>query len=293
MSINSKIIMLVLLLLIGCNANDEPLNESITSFEHHKVDYIQDTLTNGNLAPKLAIIPVGVNRLGTDDQARPENERPSYLVNIKEPFALGVYEITFAEYDLYCQDSGRSQPTDEDWGRGSRPVMSITWYDAQFYVDWLSEQTGQEYFLPSEAQWEYAARAGTNTDYWWGNEPGDKNAQCAGCEKIHRCVDCKNVPLLDDGTAEVGSFKPNKFGLYDVHGNVGEFTADCEIKSNPDNTSDGSPRLNGDCERHIIKDGSWWRNVNFIKASVRGGAVDGKTFRSQQVGFRVARKIRH
>jgi len=292
MNYYSKIHVIILLILIGCNKTENLTNDRLTRFDDHKVDYIQDPLSNIEAAPKLAIIPVGINRLGTDDKDRPENERPSYLVNIKESFALGVYEVTFDEYDLYCQDTGRPRPSDEGWGRGQRPVINITWYDAKFYVDWLSEQTGEEYFLPSEAQWEYAARSGTTTNYWWGDDPGDKKAQCAGCAKIHRCLDCQNVPLLEDGTVNVGSFKPNVFGLYDVHGNVGEFTADCEIKSNPDFVSDGRPRLNGDCDRHIIKDGSWWRNINFIKASVRGGAIDGKTFRSQQIGFRVARKIR-
>jgi len=286
------IIINISFLIIGCNTNDDNLNDTLTNFQSHKVEYIQDTLPSGVLAPKLAIIPAGINRLGTDDIKRPENERPSYLVDIKEPFAIGVTEVTFAEYDLYSKITGSRKPKDKGWGRGQLPVIYVTWYDAQFYVEWLTEQTGQEYFLPSEAQWEYAARAGTTTNYWWGNDSGDKNAQCVGCAEIHRCIDCKNVPLLDDGTAEVGSYNANAFGLYDVHGNLAEWTADCEIKSNPEKLSDGSPRLNGDCDRHIIKNGSWMNNVNFIQASVRGAAVDGKTFNSKRIGFRVARKIK-
>ena len=285
--------MFLFLIITGCNKVSNHNNDKLTKFDDHKVSYIQDTLANNELAPKLAIIPIGINRLGTDDESRPINERPSYLVDIKEPFALGVYEVTFDEYDLFCEKTGRPKPTDEGWGRGKRPVIDSTWDDANAYVDWLSQQTGQDYFLPSEAQWEYAARAGTTTNYWWGNDPEDKRAQCGSCAKIHRCIDCKNVPLLDDGTAEVGSYKANAFGLYDVHGNLSEWTADCEIKSNPSITSNGNPRLNGDCERHIIKDGSWMNNVNFIQPSARGGAVDGRDYSSKHVGIRVARKIRH
>jgi len=140
------IIINISFLIIGCNTNDDNLNDTLTNFQSHKVEYIQDTLPSGVLAPKLAIIPAGINRLGTDDIKRPENERPSYLVDIKEPFAIGVTEVTFAEYDLYSKITGSRKPKDKGWGRGQLPVIYVTWYDAQFYVEWLTEQTGKNTF---------------------------------------------------------------------------------------------------------------------------------------------------
>jgi len=253
---------------------------------------IQDKLSTGMVAPELISIPKGTNILGDISGKGINSESPTYKVTIGNSYAIGKYEVTFEEYDYFCTITGRVKPDDEGWGRGRRPVINVTWDDAKAYVEWLSKQTGKEYYLPSESQWEYAARAGAKTNYWWGDKPGDKLAKCVNCATINRCENCKDVPLIDDGTVEVGSFKPNPFGLYDVHGNVMEWTADCGNKYNPDVPGDGSPRLSGDCDRHISKDGSWWNNVRFIRASVRGSAVDGRDYKSQHVGFRVARRIR-
>lgn len=282
-------IIIISVLTLGCQSGSQ--NEELAKIPPSP-KAIQDKLSTGKLGPEMQVIPSGRSILGDATGVGQKNEQPTYEVVIKKPFALGKYEVTFDEYDYFCEVTGKTKPQDQGWGRGRRPVIEIAWAEAQAYVEWLSKQTGQHYFLPSEAQWEYAARAWTKTNYWWGDEPGDKNAQCGDCAEIHRCSDCKDVPLIDEGTVAVGSFKPNPFGLYDVHGNVMEWTADCGNDRNLPQTSKGFPRSTGDCSRHIMKDGSWWNNYRFIRASVRGYAVDGWDYKSKHVGFRVAREIK-
>lgn len=286
-----NIYLIAFILLNGCS-NDTELNPaSIVNKNDKTFTIIQDKLSDNNLAPELVIVPSGSNTLGDTTGAGINNESPTYKVTINKPFAIGKYEVTFEEYDLFCEETKTKKPEDEGWGRENLPVINISWDDAHSYVKWLSQQTGKKYFLPSEAQWEYAARAGTQTNYWWGNKPGDKLAQCADCAAINRCEDCKDVPLLDEGTAPVGSYTANPFGLYDVHGNVMEWVADCGFKTHSSKPSDGTTRRGGDCNKHIMKNGSWWNNVNFIRASVRGSAFDDPDYKSFHVGFRVAREV--
>ncbi|MEN8220167.1 MAG: SUMF1/EgtB/PvdO family nonheme iron enzyme [Pseudomonadota bacterium] len=169
--------------------------------------------------------------------------------------------------------TGRTKPDDKGWGRANRPVMNVSWYDATAYAEWLSEQTGKQYRLPTEAQWEYAARAGTSTKYWWGNTIGSNKANC----KNSSCGD--NFEY----TAPVGSFAPNSFGLYDTAGNVWEW-----VCSEYESRYRGQERL---CA------------TNNSRLSMRGGAGDGKaarvrsaarngrrpTDRIDVMGFRLAR----
>jgi formylglycine-generating enzyme required for sulfatase activity len=131
-------------------------------------------------------------------------------------FAMGRYEVTFAEYDKFAQATGREKPSDQGWGRGNRPVINVSWYEATAYAKWLSQQTGQQYRLPTEAEWEYAARAGKTTKYWWGNQIGSNKANCSNSS----CGDRFKY------TAPVGSFAPNPFKLYDTAGNVWEWVRD-------------------------------------------------------------------
>jgi len=133
------------------------------------------------------------------------------------------YEVTFEEYDRFADATGRDKPKDKGWGRGKRPVINVSWDDAKAYVDWLSEQTDESYGLPSEAQWEYAARAGTTTKYWWGNTAYHEYANY-GTEKC--CAGLKTGKDKWKNTSPVGSFEPNPFGLYDMVGNVWEWVAD-------------------------------------------------------------------
>ncbi len=157
--------------------------------------------------PEMVVVPAGSFMMGSpmSEQDRISNEGPRHRVTIPEPFAVGKYEVTFSEWDACVAAGGCNghRPDDAGWGRGQRPVINVNWQDAKAFVAWLSRRTGERYRLLSEAEWEYAARAGTSTRYWWGNEVG-------------RAARRKNVRK----TVPVGSYSPNPFGLHDVHGNV-------------------------------------------------------------------------
>jgi len=129
----------------------------------------QDRLRDGGLGPKMVIIPAGSFRMGDIQGGGDSDEQPVHRVSIGK-FAMGMYEVTFAEYDKFADATGRKKPNDKGWGRGNSPVINVSWNDATAYAKWLSNQTGKNYRIPTEAEWEYAARAGTETKYWWGNE---------------------------------------------------------------------------------------------------------------------------
>ncbi|MGH8567938.1 MAG: formylglycine-generating enzyme family protein, partial [Gammaproteobacteria bacterium] len=209
------------------------------------------------------------------------DEHPPHAVTI-EPFAIGRYEVTFEEYDRFAKDTNRKLPDDGRWGRGRRPVINVTFDDAQSYAAWLSEKTGRRYRLPTEAEWEYAARAGTTTTYWWGNEVGSNHANCRGCGSEW---DSKE-------TAPVGSFAPNAFGVYDTAGNVWEWVQDCWHESYEGAPADGSAWLEtggGDCNRRGVRGGSWLdgplnlRSANRNWIRTHGAGI--------YLGFRLARAL--
>ncbi len=179
----------------------------------HRVpgDVFQDRLKDGGLGPEMVQIPKGRFQMGDIQGGGEANEKPVHWVNIDYQFAMGKYEVTFAEYDQFAQATDREKPSDIGLGRGRRPVINVSWNDANAYTKWLTQQTGKPYRLPSEAEWEYAARAGTKTKYWWGNSIGKNKANCDGCGSRW--------------DYEVGSFRANQFGLYDTVGNVYEWVA--------------------------------------------------------------------
>ena len=162
-------------------------------------------------------IPGGTFRMGcVSGRGCVDWEHPVHEVRV-EAFELSRYEVTFEEYDRFTEATGRAPAADEGWGRGRRPVINVSWADAVAYTIWLSAETGRRYRLPSEAEWEYAARAGTVTAYSWGHGIGRNRANCRGC----------GSRWDDEQTAPVGTFEPNGWGLHDVHGNVWEWTRDC------------------------------------------------------------------
>ena len=175
-------------------------------------------------------------------------------MTIAKPFAVGVYEITLAEW-VSCQREGRCKrnPNRYSMGDGSdHPVENIRWSDAQTYVAWLSSKTGKRYRLLSESEWEYVARAGTTTRYWWGDSLGRGQASC---------YHCGGRWSVGDLTAPVGSFSPNPFGLFDVHGNVPEWVEDCWHRSYAGAPVDGSAWTSGgDCRFRIVRGGSYFGN---------------------------------
>ncbi|EDN66749.1 serine/threonine protein kinase [Beggiatoa sp. PS] len=175
-------------------------------------EIIRDRLLDGSLGPDMVWIPAGQFRMGDIQKQGDDDEGPVHWVSMNS-FAMGRFEVTFANYDRFAEETGREKPDDNGWERGQRPVINISWYDATAYAEWLSQQTGQIYRLPTEAEWEYSARAGTITQYWWGDEVKPKLEHCDGC----------GTPL-NHKTMMVGSFSPNPYGLYDMSGNVREWT---------------------------------------------------------------------
>ncbi len=230
--------------------------------------------------PEMVVIPPGSFQMGSPsgEEGRWDDEGPQHRVTIDQPFAVGRYEVTFAEWDA-CVSAGNCahRPEDEGWGRGDRPVVNVSWPDAQEYVAWLSRETGPRYRLLTEAEWEYAARAGTRSRYWWGDQIGRDNANCDGCDSRWEA----------EQTAPVGSFAPNRFGLYDMLGNVWEWTADCWHGSYFDAPSQAVAWEGPDGCSRVLRGGSWADNPTVVRAAVRN--EEGVGLRNGAVGFRVAR----
>ena len=229
--------------------------------------------------PEMVVIPAGTFRMGCLTRRGCErNERPVREVRVAS-FALARHELTFAQWDV-CAEYGpcRSVP-DEGWGRGDRPVVNVSFDDVQVYLGWLSRETGESYRLPSEAEWEYAARAGTETRYSWGDEIGTNRANCDGC----------GSQWDDRQTAPVGSFPPNPFGLHDMHGNVWERAQDCWNGNYRGAPSDGSAWLRGDCGWPVIRGGSWTSNPRYLRAAYRSRSPSVVAY--DFCGFRVAQTL--
>ena len=231
--------------------------------------------------PELVVAPSGSYMMGSTSGN--SDAEPVHRVTIERPFAVGVYEVTFAEWDACESDGGCGgyRPSDRGWGRGKRPVINVSWEDAQRYVRWLSRKTGEEYRLLSESEWEYVARAGTGTGtrYWWGDDVGWNRANCAGCGGRW------------DGrqTAPVGSFSANAFGLHDVHGNVREWVEDCWNRSYHGAPGDGRAWTTGNCSRRVLRGGSWSYLPWYLRSAFRGTSSSG--YRVVYAGFRVARTL--
>ena len=232
--------------------------------------------------PRMVVVPAGEYMMGSRSKEGTNDERPRHRVRIGKAFAVGKYEVTFAEWDACVAAGGcrRYRPGDRGWGRGKRPVINVSWEDAKAYAGWLSEKTGKEYRLLSESEWEYVARAGATTAYWWGDEIGTGKANCDGC----------GSRWDDDRTAPVGWFEANAFGLYDVHGNVWEWVEDCWRGSYSGAPADGSVWVSGgDCSKRVLRGGSWYFNPWHLRSANRNWYSAG--FRNDGVGFRIARTL--
>ena len=225
-------------------------------------------------------MPAGRFQMGDLNDGGGDDEQPVHEVTIADPFAVGQYEVTFAEWDACVAASGCTyQPNDLNMGRGSRPVINVSWKDAQEYVTWLSGKTGKPYRLLSEAEWEYVARAGSTTKYPWGNDVGTNRANCDGCGS-----------RWDDRiTAPVGSFQPNVFGLFDTAGNVREWVEDCWHENYKGAPTDGRAWTSGKCDRRVVRGGSWFNLPRDLRSANRIRYYSG--VRSGKVGFRVARTL--
>ena len=208
--------------------------------------------------PEMVLVPPGRFMMGI-----PGSQQQQI---ISQAFAVGKYEVTFAEWDASVADGGCAgyRPNDQGWGRGRQPVINVSWDDAKQYVRWLSQKTGNSYRLLTEVEWEYAARARTTTAYPWGDVIGSGNANCNGC----------GSQWDNKQPAPVGSFRANAFGLYDMHGNVCEWTDDC---------------INDNCGIRVVRGGSWYYDPPSVSSTYRGGdSIEARDFDD---GFRVARTL--
>ena len=234
-----------------------------------------DPLSSGGNGPEMAVIPAGSFRMGClAANACAESERPARTVTIARPFSMSKHEVTFDDFDRFVRATGRERPDDTGWGRGRRPVINVSWEDANDYASWLATETGRHYRLPTEAEWEYAARAGADTAYAWGETLATGEANCTGCGR--RSLD-RSVPT--------GSFRANAWGLHDMHGNVWEWVEDCWNESYDGAPVDGSAWTQGDCGRRTLRGGSWFNSSAFARSAARlnGNA----TVRGNIAGFRV------
>ena len=235
--------------------------------------------------PKMVEIPAGTFTMGclSADMDCFDNEKPAHEVSISA-FQMSATEVTFNQYDAYCdQVESCERPNDEGWGRGSRPVINVSWDDAQKYIQWLNEKTGKTYRLPTEAEWEYAARAGSQTKYCWGNESSGEHAN--GYDRYG----LGNWPK--DGfknTAPVGNYLPNAFGLYDIHGNVLEWVQDRYDENYYIGSPTQDPRGPSDpsFSDRVLRGGSWFGYARLLRSATRGRNTPGS--RNDDVGFRLS-----
>ena len=256
-----------------------------------------DTFKDCPKCPQMVVVPEGSFRMGDLSGGGNKNEKPVHSVRIPRPFAVGVYEVTFAEWDA-CVGAGRCggyRPNDFGWGRGNRPVINVSWDDAQAYVSWLSRKTGEEYRLLSEAEWEYAARAGSANQYHFGSSESDLCRYGNGGDRttasMLRTTSNKSCSDGFSWTAPVGSFAANAFGLHDAHGNVDEWVEDCWRDSYAGAPTDGSKWTSGgDCARSVRRGGSWADRPGTLRsASRRWGSVGDRN--GSIFGFRIARTL--
>ncbi len=225
----------------------------------------------------MVVLPRGSYLMGAT--GGDTEQQPAHKVAIAYDLAVGKYEVTFAQWDACVADGGcGSKPNDYGWGRGNQPAIDISFDDVTSqYLPWLAEKTGKFYQLLSEAEWEYAARAGTQTDFSWGASVGRNYANCKVCGS--KWGGKRGMP--------VGSFKPNAFGLYDMHGNVWEWVEDGFHNSYAGAPNDGSAWKNSSTTDRVLRGGAWDNDPEAIQVTSRDSG--GPDARGSAIGFRVAR----
>ena len=237
-----------------------------------------DPLADGGRGPRMVELAADRYDMGSGPTSPRFEERPRHGVSLRR-FAIGEREVTFADYDRFARATGRALPDDSGWGRGRRPVINVSWEDAVAYTRWLSGQTGRHYRLPSEAEWEYAARAGTRSRFWWGDEAADIPANCFDCGSEWDA----------SRTAPVASFAANGLGLYDTAGNVMEWVQDCYVGSYQSAPDDGSAVLAGPCATRVVRGGGYSSPSEQLRSASR--AERDPASRLDNLGFRVARDL--
>jgi formylglycine-generating enzyme required for sulfatase activity len=256
----------------------------------------KDIFKECDKCPEMVVVPAGSFTMGSPagEQGRDIDESPQHRVTIAKPFAVGRFAVTFDEWDACVADGGCNgyRPQDLGWGRNRRPVINVSWDEATAYAAWLSRKTGKPYRLLTEAEWECAARAGSTTAYYWGDEIGKGNANCAPVGSLECGSQWDNKQ-----TAPVGSFAVNAFGLYDMAGNVWQWVQDCYHNNYNGAPTDGSAWTTGNCYgtmqegdlQRVIRGGSWISGPLNLRSAGRFR----NTFNSggNLLGFRVGRTL--
>lgn len=219
----------------------------------------------------LVFVKGGTYQMGGTGQ---RDEQPIHRVTLQDLY-VGMYEVTFAQYDQYCDTNPACKmPSDEEWGRGQRPVINVTWHEANAYAAWLSQKTGQEFRLPTESEWEYFARADTKTKYWTGDSIPLKMANCNDCDAERKTM-----------TTPVGAFAPNPWKIYDTIGNVREWTQDDYQNTYANAPEDGTPVLSTESPGKSVRGGAFYDRAKDSRASSRDWLEPGNS--SRFLGFRL------
>lgn len=224
-------------------------------------------------------ILAGCFKMGSlETEKHRDKDEAQHNVCIEKDFYISTTEVTFAAYDRYAKEKAIDLPGDNNWGRGMQPVIFVSWYDAIHYAKWLSEKTGYHYRLPTEAEWEYAARAGTGTAFWWGDTLDNNTMNCN--------EDCKDSYWY---TAPVNQFKANPWGLYQVHGNVWEWT--CSVYAAKYNGAENlcieADKITAD-QNIVLRGGAWNTKSHFARSATRGWTESFN--QNDSIGFRLVRE---
>jgi formylglycine-generating enzyme required for sulfatase activity len=269
--------------------NVEPVDAQLLSAARERTLKSKDSFRECASCPEMVVMPPGRFVMGSpeSEDGHEANESPQHAVTLARRFAVGRFAVTFNEWDACLSDGGcnRRQPEDIGWGRGRRPVLEVSWHDAKAYVAWLSQKTGKAYRLPTEAEREYVTRAGSTTPFWWGRSISTSQANYDGNITYGDGVQGENR----ERTLPVDSFKPNPWGLFQVHGNVEEWVEDCEHDDYAGAPSDGSAWISGNCDRHMMRGGSWFRNPDDLRSARRASGES--DLRLYTLGLRVARTL--
>jgi formylglycine-generating enzyme required for sulfatase activity len=252
-----------------------------------------DVFRECDKCPEMVMVPAGSFVMGANDAKQQPIAGPPHQVTIAKPFAVGRFHITVAEFTAFVGETGyEAGPCmiGESWRNpgfpqsGNHPVVCVNWADAKAYIVWLATRTGKAYRLLSEAEWEYAARAGTTTEWFWGDKGADAKTYA-------HCFDCSGGTKFAAATAPVGSLKPNKFGLYDMAGNASQLVQDCYQPGYNGAPTDGSAWTSGTCPLRVIRGGSWQQTLDWVRSA--GRFLEAPNTRTNEVGFRVARTLNH
>jgi len=238
---------------------------------------ITDSMKSGGKGPEMVFVSAGKFKMGAKGFTSSQDELPQHEVTVRA-LAVSRHEITIAQYEKFATATKRKMPDLSTLNSAKTPVILVSWDDANAYARWLSKETGKKYRLPTEAQWEYVARAGSTTPYWWGFELGEDHAHC---------FDCK-TGLNTRQPTNIGRFEANPFGLYDTAGNVWEWTRDCYHKNYNGAPDDDSVWEGGDCSKRVIRGGAYGSTGKSLRTTKR--AKRDATRGTDEVGIRLVRE---